>query len=332
MESKRNNNPTNFSSQKLKLIEQIKTVMRVYHYSKKTEEAYITWIRDYFYFNKKRNPALLGEEEISRYINYLAVRRNVSGSTQNQALCALIFLYKRVLKKELKDLTLIWAKKAKRLPVVFSRKEVKEIMDQLSGANLIMINLLYGSGLRLTECLRLRVKDIDFEYNQVVVRDGKGKKDRVTVLPETLKEKLKHHLKKVEKLHNDDLRKGFGSVYLPYALDKKYPNAGKELSWQYVFPASKISTDKRTGKRGRYHIDESVLQRVVKTAIKNAGIKKHGGCHTFRHSFATHLLEDGYDVRTVQELLGHEDLNATMIYTHVVKKGGFGVKSPADKI
>ncbi len=199
-------------------------------------------------------------------------------------------------------------------------------MDKLTGVNWIMANLLYGSG-RLMECVRLRVKDIDFEYNQINIRNGKGNKDRVTILPEIIKDKLTRHLIKVENLHNEDIKKGLGGVYLPYALEKKYRNANKELGWQYVFPSSQISVDKRTGLKRRHHIDESVLQRVVKAAIKNAGIKKQGSCHTFRHSFATHLLEDGYDIRTVQELLGHEDLNTTMIYTHVMRKGGMGVKS-----
>ena len=312
--------------------DRVKTVLRAYHYSKRTEEAYIKWIKEYLNFYKNKNPNNLGSSEISRYINYLAVRRNVSASTQNLALCSIIFLYKKVLNKEINDIDLIRARKPKKLPVVFTRREVKVILEQLKGVNWIMANLLYGAGLRLMECVRLRVKDIEFEYNQVIVRDGKGKKDRVTILPGILKEKLEEHIARVEKLHKKDLQNGFGSVYLPYALDKKYPNAGKEPGWQYLFPSPKISFDDRTGKKRRHHIDENVLQRVVKTAIKNAGIKKTGSCHTFRHSFATHLLEDGYDIRTVQELLGHENVNTTMIYTHVMKKGGFGVKSPADNL
>jgi len=317
---------------KSKLIEEIKTVMRVHHYSKRTEESYLKWILEFIGFNNKKDPSELGTEEISRYINYLAVNRNVSSSTQNLALCSIVFLYKHIIKKEINGIDIIWAKKPKKLPVVFSRKETKAILNQLNGTNWIMANLLYGAGLRLMECTRLRVKDIEFEYNQIIVRDGKGRKDRVTILPGILKEKLQQHLIKVEKLHNKDLQKGFGNVYLPYALDKKYPNAAKELCWQYVFPSPQISVDKRTGEMRRHHIDENVLQRVVKVAIKNAGIRKPGSCHTFRHSFATHLLEDGYDIRTVQELLGHENLNTTMIYTHVMKKGGLGVKSPADNL
>lgn len=315
-----------------KILGHIKTVIRTHHYSKRTEEAYIKWIKEYLNFHKNKNPNILGSAEISSYINYLAIRRNVSASTQNLALCSIIFLYKQVLKKEINEIDLIRAKKPKKLPVVFTRKEIKEILDQIKGINWIMVNLLYGAGLRLMECVRLRVKDIEFEYKQVIVRDGKGKKDRITILPGILIEKLEEHISRVEKLHKKDLQNGFGSVYLPYALDKKYPNAGKEPGWQYLFPSPQISIDERTGEKRRHHIDENVLQRVVKIAIKNAGIKKTGSCHTFRHSFATHLLEDGYDIRTVQELLGHENVNTTMIYTHVMKKGGLGVKSPADNL
>lgn len=274
----------------------------------------------------------MGEKEINEFLTHLAVQGNVSASTQNLALCSIVFLYKHVLKKKIGELELIRAKKAKKLPTVLSRKEVKAIISLLSGVNWIMANLLYGAGLRLMECVRLRVKDIDFENSCIIVRDGKGNKDRVTVLPEKLKKKLQEHLLKVEKLHQKDLLEGFGTVYLPYALGKKYPNANKEPGWQYVFPAAQISIDKRTGIKRRHHIDESVLQKAVKVAVSKAGIKKSASCHTFRHSFATHLLEDGYDIRTVQDLLGHESLNTTMIYTHVMKKGGLGVKSPADSL
>ena len=242
-----------------------------------------------------------------------------------------MFLYKQVLKKDLGDLgDLIWAKKPKKLPVVFTRKEVKAVLDQLSGVNWIMVNLLYGSGLRLLECLRLRVKDIDFDYNQIIIRDGKGQKDRVTALPEIIKKPLQEHLQKVKLLHEKDLQAGFGAVYLPNALEKKYPHANKQWAWQYVFPAPHLSIDPRTGIKRRHHLDETVLQKAVKVAIRKAGINKHAGCHTFRHSFATHLLENGYDIRTVQELLGHKDIRTTMIYLHVMNKGGLGVKSPAD--
>lgn len=317
---------------KPKLLDEVTSLLRMKHYSKRTEEAYITWIKRFILFHNKKHPKEMGEKEINQYLTHLALRENVSSSTQNLALCAIVFLYKHELKKELGELKLTWAKKGKKLPVVFSRIEVGKIISKLSGINWIMVNLLYGSGLRLMECVRLRVKDIDFEYDNIVVRDGKGKKDRITVLPEKLKERLKQHLEKVEKLHNKDLAEGYGSVYLPDALARKYKNASRELGWQYVFPASQISFDERNGISRRHHIDESVLQKAVKEAIKKAGIRKQGSCHTFRHSFATHLLEDGYDIRTVQDLLGHENLNTTMIYTHVMKKGGLGVKSPADKL
>lgn len=322
----------NIQTNKPKLLDELRNELRAKHYSKRTEESYATWIKRFILFHNKKHPKLMGADEINRYLKYLAVNKEVSASTQNIALCAIIFLYKHVIKKEIEKFDLIRAKKPKRLPVVFSRKEIKDILKNLSGSHLLMANLLYGSGLRLMECLRLRVKDIDFEYNNIMVRGGKGKKDRVTVLPDILKGKLKQHLLKVEKLHQKDLNNGYGGVYLPYALEKKYPNANKELGWQYIFPASQLSIDKRTGIKRRHHIDESVLQRAVRVAIKKAGIKKPGSCHTFRHSFATHLLENGYDIRTVQDLLGHESLNTTMIYTHVMKRGGMGVKSPADNL
>jgi integron integrase len=315
-----------------KLLDRVKTEIKTRHYSRRTEQAYAGWIKRFIIFHNKRHPLEMGEKEINEFLTHLAVHGNVSASTQNLALCSIVFLYKHVLKKKIGELELIRAKKAKKLPTVLSRKEVKAIISLLSGVNWIMANLLYGAGLRLMECVRLRVKDIDFENSCIIVRDGKGNKDRVTVLPEKLKKKLQEHLLKVEKLHQKDLLEGFGTVYLPYALGKKYPNANKEPGWQYVFPAAQISIDKRTGIKRRHHIDESVLQKAVKVAVSKAGIKKSASCHTFRHSFATHLLEDGYDIRTVQDLLGHESLNTTMIYTHVMKKGGLGVKSPADSL
>ena len=318
--------------EKPKLLDEVKYLIRMKHYSRRTEEAYIKWIRQYVVFNGIKHPDELESKHVEGFLKFLAVNKNVAAATQNQALCAIVFLYKHVLKKDLGDIELIWAKRAKKLPVVFTRKEVKLILDNMHGMYWIMANLLYGAGLRLLECLRLRVQDIDFEYEQLVIRDGKGKKDRITILPDIVKEPLKEHLKKIEKIHIKDLNNGYGKVYLPYALEKKYPKASTEFIWQYVFPSTQISMDPRSGIMRRHHLDESVLQRAVKTAMKNAGIKKFGNCHSFRHSFATHLLEDGYDIRTVQELLGHESLNTTMIYTHVMKKGGFGVKSPADKL
>jgi len=257
----------------------------------------------------------------------------VSASTQNQALCAIVFLYKHVLKRELGDFgNFAWAKKPKRLPVVLTKEEVKAVLRQLSGTNWIMAKLLYGSGLRLNECLQLRVQDIDFHYKQITVRNAKGEKDRVTMLPESVVEPLKRHLDFVKKLHEKDLKDGFGSVHLPYALERKYPNAATEWGWQYVFPATQISTDPRTGLRRRHHIHKTVLEKAVRQAVLKAGITKHASCHTFRHSFATHLLERGQDIRTVQELLGHKSVETTQIYTHVLNKGALGVTSPADDL
>lgn len=271
------------------------------------------------------------EEEVSQFLTWLAVKKNVAASTQNQALCALLFLYKEVLKQDFGRLDDVErAKRPSRVPVVFTREEVKTILMRLEGSKWIMANLLYGSGLRLMECLRLRVKDIEFDYSQIIVRDAKGSKDRVTILPESLKEPFKRHLERVKVLHEQDLKEGFGRVYLPFALARKYPNAEREWGWQYVFPARKRSIDPRSGIERRHHVDASVLQRAIKGAIRQTSIAKSGNCHTLRHSFATHLLENGYDIRTVQELLGHKDVKTTMVYTHIIKKGGRGVQSPLD--
>jgi integron integrase len=273
----------------------------------------------------------MGATEVERFLSYLAVKGNVSASTQNQAKCAILFLYKEVLNIELDWLKNIKsAKQSERLPVVLTKKEVQLIISFLEGIYWLAVNIFYGAGLRLMECVRLRVKDIEFEMNQIIVRDGKGKKDRVTVLPETVKKPLQYHLIKIKALHEKDLSEGYGEVYLPYALERKYPNANKEWGWQYVFPAKKRSVDPRSGKIRRHHIDEKSLQRAIKKAVKTAKIYKPASCHTFRHSFATQLLEAGYDIRTVQELLGHKDVRTTMIYTHVLNKGGKGVIRPAD--
>ncbi|NOZ60243.1 MAG: integron integrase [Calditrichaeota bacterium] len=315
---------------KPKLLDQLRSTIRTKHYSYRTEQTYVYWVKRFILYHGKRHPQTMSENEISQFINYLATKENVSASTQNQALCSIIFLYKNVLHQEIGDVKILWAKKPRHLPVVFTKEEAKKVLAEIKGINRLMANLLYGAGLRLSECLQLRVCDIDFEYKQITVRSAKGNVDRKTMLPEKITEPLKAHIKKVEKLHEKDLREGYGAVYLPYALRKKYPNADKEWKWQFVFPATKISTDPRTGIMRRHHIYETVLQKAVKTAIKRAGITKHAGCHTFRHSFATHLLEAGYDIRTVQELLGHKNVNTTMIYTHVLNKGGKGVKSPID--
>jgi len=316
---------------KPKLLDQVRNAIRVKHYSLRTEEAYVHWAKAYIFFHHKRHPEQMGEREISQFLTHLAVDKNVAASTQNQALSALLFLYREVLQRPLdKRIQAKRAKRPARLPVVFSKEEVRAILAQLEGTPWLMASLLYGSGLRLMECLRLRVKDVDFGYQQLVVRDGKGHKDRVTPLAHTLKEPLQRHLIRVKTLHEQDLKEGFGQVYLPFALARKYPSAQRAWGWQYVFPSSKRSTDPRSGKLRRHHLSESVLQRAVKGALRKTGIAKQGSCHTLRHSFATHLLEAGYDIRTVQELLGHKDVSTTMIYTHVTRKGGQGVRSPLD--
>lgn len=317
---------------KPKLLDQVRNAIRVRHYSLRTEQAYIYWIREFILFHDKQHPANLGEDAVSAFLSFLATERSVSASTQNQALSALLFLYDHVLERPLDSLkNLVRAKKPERLPVVFTRDEVRRLLAHLDGVELLTACLLYGAGLRLLECLRLRVKDLDFGYNQITVRDGKGNKDRVTMLPTTLKAQLKQHLEGVKALHEQDLEEGFGRVYLPGALARKYPNACTEWGWQYVFPSKKRSVDPRTGETRRHHVNESQIQRAVKNAIRAAWINKPGSCHVLRHSFATHLLESGYDIRTVQELLGHKDVSTTMIYTHVLNQGGHGVKSPLDQ-
>jgi integron integrase len=314
-----------------KLLDQLRNTLRLKHYSKRTEKAYVDWNKRFILFHHKQHPREMGIKEVEQFLTHLAVEGNVTASTQNQALCAIIFLYKEVLGIELGWLHDVErAKKPEKLPVVFSRQEVKAIMAQLDGINWLMAQLLYGAGLRLMECVRLRVKDLDFAYHQILVREGKGLKDRVTMLPNIVEEPLRQQIQKVQILHEKDVAEGFGEVYLPYALERKYLHANKELAWQYVFPSKIRSVDPRSGKTMRHHLDEKSLQRAVKRAIRAAGVNKQGSCHTLRHSFATHLLEAGYDIRTVQELLGHKDVSTTMIYTHVLNKGGKGVVSPAD--
>jgi integron integrase len=318
---------------KRKLLDQVRDVIRLKHYSIRTEEAYVTWIRRFILFHKKRHPSEMGEQEISEFLTHLAVQERVAASTQNQALNAIVFLYRAVLKRDLGEIRGIqWAKRPARLPVVFTKEEAKAVLDHLEGTKWLMASLLYGSGLRLMECLRLRVKDIEFIYRRIAVRDAKGDQDRVTILSDALIEPLHSHLKRVRALHKKDLEDGFGEVYLPYALERKYRNASRQWGWQYVFPSSRRSRDPRTRVIRRHHIAETVLQRAVRTAVRASNMVKPGSCHTFRHSFATHLLEAGYDIRTVQELLGHKDVSTTMIYTHVIKKGGMGVQSPLDTI
>jgi integron integrase len=313
-----------------KLLDQVRRSIRLKHYSRRTEEAYTYWIKKYIFFHDVRHPKEMGAEEIRNFLTYLAVKENIAASTQNQALAALLFLYREVLGIELPLIDAVRAKKPERIPVVFTPSEVRQIFTYLEGTHLLVASLLYGAGLRLIEAVRLRVKDLDFQMDQITVREGKGEKDRITMLPQTFKEQFQTHLERVKKIHEEDLSRGYGEVFLPYALERKYPNAAKEWKWQYVFPAAKISIDKRSnGKLRRHHLSEDSIQRAVKHAIKRANVNKNGSCHSFRHSFATHLLENHYDIRTVQELLGHKDVKTTMIYTHVLNKGS-NVKSPLD--
>ena len=315
-----------------RLLDQVRHVIRLKHYSLKTEKSYIHYIRDFILFHDKQHPREMGVNEIRQYLTHLAVTQHVAASTQNVALSALLFLYRQVLNIELPYIDGIErAKRPERVPVVFTRSGVKAILVRMDGVQHLIVSLLYGSGLRLSEGLRLRVKDLDFEYRQITVRDGKGEKDRVTMLPVALIEPLERQLEKASKMHQQDLAMGYGTVYLPYALERKYPNASREWGWQYAFPSWKRSPDPRSKIVRRHHVYEQSVQRAVKQAIQQAKISKHGGCHTFRHSFATHLLEDGYDIRTVQELLGHKDVKTTMIYTHVLNRGGKGVNSPLDR-
>jgi len=313
------------------LLEQVRTEIRYLHYSIRTEQTYIQWISRFLAFNRGGSIDGLSADNIKEYLGYLAVRRGVSASTQNQALNALVFLFGKVLKKEPGDFgEFTRARNPVRLPVVLSKNEVAQLLGTLSGTHALMVGLLYGCGLRVMECVRLRVKDIDFDQSQIVVRDGKGQKDRITILPERYKALLYNQLQCVQEIHKNDLKQGFGEVYIWPSLERKYPKIAKEWIWQYVFPSSKLSIDPISGQTRRHHSHESVLQRVVKKASRDAGINKRVTCHTFRHSFATHLLENGYDIRTVQELLGHSDVSTTMIYTHVLNKPGLAVKSPAD--
>ena len=314
-----------------RLLEQVRDAIRRRHYSERTEETYVHWIKRFIYFSGKRHPATLGGEEVTAFLNYLARERTVAAATQNQALSALLFLYKEVIGQPLPWLDeLERAKRPARVPSVLTRDEVSRLLANLRGSKWLMASLLYGAGLRLRECLKLRVKDVDFGYRQIVVRDGKGAKDRVTMLPRALVVPLQAHLERVRKLHERDLARGYGDVELPDALARKYPRAQYTWGWKFVFPSHKLSVDPRSGAIRRHHVYENFIIRGVKEAARAARIAKHVSCHTLRHSFATHLLEAGYDIRTVQELLGHADVSTTMIYTHVLNKGGRGVASPLD--
>jgi integron integrase len=315
-----------------KLLDRVRWLLRAKHYSVRTEEAYVDWIRRFILFHGKRHPDEMGEKEISDFLSYLAVEKNVSASTQNQAFSALLFLYQQVLDRKLDFIDNVQrVTRPAKLPVVFTPAEALAVIAHLKGDYRIMTELLYGSGLRLMECLRLRVKDIDFGYNRITVRDGKGMRERVALLPQRVRRPLGAHLDHVKEIHRQDLARGGGKVYLPFALKRKYPNAQRAWIWQYVFPAAKPSLDPRSGDQRRHHVLEKNLQNAVKLAIRAAGIKKAASCHTFRHSFATHLLESGYDIRSVQELLGHKNVATTMIYTHVLNRPGLNIRSPLDR-
>jgi integron integrase len=315
-----------------RLLDQVRTTARLRHLSLKTEKAYVQQIKRFILFHGKKHPREMAETHIRDYLSHLAVERNVSASTQNVALAALLFLYRDVLKQKLDRIEDVErARISRRMPVVLTRPEVNAVLANLKGVPYLAAALMYGSGLRLMECLRLRVKDIDFSYSQILVRSGKGDKDRVTPLPAKLKEPLRQQLLRVKLLHQQDLQDGFGKVALPHALDRKLPQAPRDWAWQYVFPSAKRSIDPRTNNEHRHHLHESVLQKAVNAAMRKAISTKRATCHSLRHSFATHLLEDGHDIRTIQELLGHKDVRTTMIYTHVLNRGGRGVKSPLDE-
>jgi integron integrase len=318
--------------EKPRLLDQVRSVIRIRHYSRRTEEAYTYWIRQFILFHDKRHPLEMGKAEVESFLSWLAEKRHVAASTQNQALNAVLFLYRDVLQIDIGWLEGVTrAKKPKRLPVVLTRGEVRSLLDSMKGTPVLVAGLLYGAGLRLLDGLRLRVQDIDFDAGELLIRDGKGGKDRRTMLPQTLVPDLRRHLGQVRQQHINDLGQGFGSVWLPHALARKAPGANRDWRWQYVFPAAIRHHDVQDGVWRRHHLDESVVQKAVKAATQRAGILKKVGPHTLRHCFATHLLEDGYDIRTVQELLGHADVKTTMIYTHVLNRGGQGVRSPLDR-
>lgn len=315
-----------------KYLNQLRREIRNRRYSYQTEKAYTGWIKRYLFYLHKNRISGDRQEKITSFLNYLTQKRHVSASTQNQALCSIVFFYDHVLLKPVGHLhNLEYASKGQKIPVVLSEDEVKSVLSNLTGVKCLIVSLLYGAGLRISECLRLRILDIDFGYHQLEVRNSKGNRDRVTILPEKLIYPIKEHIQKVERLHQTDLAKGFGQTLLPDALAVKYPNASHELKWQYLFPSRKIGKDPRTGFRHRYHQSPQSVNRSIKKAVRKTGIQKKVSAHTFRHSFATHLLKNGYDIRTVQELLGHKNVKTTMVYTHVLNRGGHGVKSPLDQ-
>ena len=316
-----------------KLLDRMRARLRTRHYSIRTEDAYVQWARRFIVFQKKRHPSMVGASEINEFLSHLAVERNVSSSTQNQALCAILFLYRDVLGEEVPWLgNLVRARRSERFPVVLTIQEVRALIGRMNGTSQLIARLLYGTGMRVLEGLRLRVKDLDFDSGELVVRSGKGNKDRTTMLPRVLWTALRQHLAEVRALHDRDVAEGFGSVFMPDALAVKYPSAAQSWSWQWVFPAAHRSADPRNGVVRRHHIGEQIIQRAVKEAAQRAGLTKAATPHTLRHSFATHLLASGHDIRTVQELLGHSDVKTTMIYTHVLGLGASGVRSPLDTL
>lgn len=314
-----------------RLLDQVRNKIRLKHYSMRTEDAYVHWAKRFVLFHRKRHPRDMGAAEVEQFLTALAVQGKVAASTQNQAKSAVLFLYKEVL-----DIQLPWldnietAKRPQYLPVVLTVREVNAMLEHVHGTVGLILRLIYGTGMRIKECLSLRVKDLDFERREILIRDGKGFKDRITMLPQSTVDELREHLLRVELLHRADLRAGYGEVYMPFALARKYPSAGKSWPWQYIFPSSRISKDPRSERISRHHADDKVIQRSMRAALHKASIHKTATPHTLRHSFATHLLQSGYDIRTVQELLGHKDVSTTMIYTHVLNKGGRGVVSPLD--
>jgi integron integrase len=319
------------SNPPVKLLDKVRQRIRLKGYSIRTEKSYVEWIRRFILFHDKRHPKEMGKKEIESFLSHLVLQRNVAPSTQNQAFNAILFLFDQVLEMGMpENIQSIRSKKPVRVPTVMTLEETRKVIAAMNGVHQLMAKAMYGCGLCVLECLRLRVKDIDFSLNQIVVRDGKGKKDRITVLPEGIKPDIEAHLKWVQRIHQQDLRVGYGRVYLPYALAKKYPNADKQWGWQYVFPSKTLSDDPRSGIKRRHHMHESSIRKAIHQAAKISEIIKPISCHTLRHSFATHLLMDGYDIRTVQELLGHKDVSTTMIYTHVLNRGGRGVVSPLD--
>lgn len=325
------NHPSPSPPKQKKLLEQVQDAIRAKHYSLRTEKTYLDWIRRFILYHNKRHPREMGVPEVQDFIVHLATKDNVSASTQNQALSAVTFLYRHVLLKELQFPTdTIRPGRSKPLPVVLTVQEARAVINNMNGTPKLMAKILYGSGLRLMECLRLRVKDVDFGNHQIVIREGKGEKDRFTILPDSITDELQAHLMVVKAMHEKDLKEGFGETSLPYALAQKYKSASKEWLWQYIFPASVRSIDPISQKEKRHHLDPGVLQKAIRKAAQMAKIQKPVSPHIFRHSFATHLLQNGYDIRTVQELLGHKDVNTTMIYTHVLQRGGLAVKSPLD--